>query len=74
MLLRSVSLVSHLINDPPDEAMTAAAVVKTWRVADDRVMGILYMSTKVSIRMSFVDHLLTKSNLGLFSMGLSTHQ
>lgn len=60
MLLQSVGLASHLIDDLPDEATTVMTVVKAWRVADDHVMGILCMSTNVSIRISFVDHLSAK--------------
>lgn len=60
MLLRLIGLAFHLINGPLVEATIAAVVVKAWRVANDRVMGILCMSIDVSIKMSFVDDLSAK--------------
>ncbi|EEC69957.1 hypothetical protein OsI_00415 [Oryza sativa Indica Group] len=55
MLLRSIGQASHLTDDPPDEK-TDATKIKAWKTADDRVMGFIFMSVEVPIRMSFRDH------------------
>jgi hypothetical protein len=55
MLLRSIGQASHLTDDPPDEK-TNATNIKAWKTADDRVMGFIFMTVEVPIRMSFRDH------------------
>uniref|UniRef100_A0A0E0R5R8 Retrotransposon gag domain-containing protein n=1 Tax=Oryza rufipogon TaxID=4529 RepID=A0A0E0R5R8_ORYRU len=55
MLLRSIGQASHLTDDPPDEK-TDATKVKAWKIADDRVMGFIFMSVDVAIRIGFKAH------------------
>jgi hypothetical protein len=56
MLLRSVSLASHLSDDPPVVAAGANdKEAKDWSLQDDRVMAAICMSIDLSIRSCLED-------------------
>ncbi|CAN6338436.1 unnamed protein product [Urochloa humidicola] len=56
MLLRYGGSASHLTDAPPVATDANDKEVQAWRLADDRVMAIICMSTDLSIRSCLQDH------------------
>ncbi|CAO1941965.1 unnamed protein product [Urochloa humidicola] len=56
MMLKYGGSASHLTDAPPAATSSNGQEVQAWRLADDRVMAIICMSTDLSIRSCLEDH------------------